>query len=204
MGFAYAPSGNVSATVTVNGSQVFSGDVTTSNTPRESEPVDNTQLLSFDLDENTTNLSVSVTVSGGELCWGRTKTTASYNYYIDRDYHSTLADPANVTLEEQQAIATGIGESALGSSLYNDLMAGNISTPTAEQQTAISTANQYVDYDNDFWHERTHLTNPQLNGSAWTNWDSDTMGEGNIFVLADGDTLTYTWTCDLDHCVLVA
>jgi len=207
MGQAYAPSGNVSATVTVNGAQVFSGDVTTSNTPREGQPDNVTQLLSFELDESVTNLSVSVTVSGGEITWGKTKTNGCKNLKISEDWQTTnIPDDTNTSSAAQNHIADTLGSDALGADLYNALKAGTVPNPTAEQRATITTAAEYIDWDNDFYHNVSHLTNPQLNGSSWSDWDSETMGEGNIFILQDGDTLTYTWTCDptADDCVLVA
>ena len=197
-GQAYAPSGSVSATVSVNGSQVFSGDVTTSNTPRDGAPVGNTQLLSFDLDEAVTNLSVSVAVSGGELCWGKTVTNGGTDYRISVNYADSIADMTNITADEQTAVAA-IGEANLGTTLYNALTSGTLTNPTEEQKTAIANANKFTDWSNDYVHALGALTNPQVNGSAWSGWDADTMGEGAIFILADGDTLTYTWTVNPDN-----
>jgi len=202
-GQAYAPSGSVSATVSVNGSQVFSGNVTTSNTPRDGAPAGGTQLLSFDLDEAVTNLSVSVTVSGGELCWGRTVTNGGTDYRISVNYADSIADTANLTADEQTAVAA-IGEANLGTTLYNALTGGTLTSPTAEQNTAIANANKFTDWSNDYKYATETLTNPQINGSPWPSWDADTMGEGNIFILADGDALTYTWTMDTEKTVKVA
>lgn len=205
MGFAYAPSGSVSATVSVNGSQVFNGAVTTTNTPRDGGPTDSEQLLSFELDESVTTLSYSVSVSGGELCWGRTKTNGVQALKITSSWlDSNIPDDTNASAEAQNHIADTLGVDALGADLYNALKAGTVTNPTAEQRTAIDTASKYIDWANDYWHLPEHLTNPQLNGSAWPNWGADTMGEGNIFVLADGDTFTFTWTHDAtDNCTLV-
>lgn len=202
-GQAYAPSGSVSATVTVNGAQVFNGTVPTSDTPRDGVPGSNTELLSFDLDEAVTSLSVSAVVSGGELCWGSTITNGGTDHRIAVNYADSIADKTNLTADEQTAIAA-IGEANLGTTLYNALTAGTLTNPTAEQQTAIANANKFIDWSNDYVHAPSVLTNPQVNGSAWPNWDSDTMGDGSVFILADGDTLTYNWTLDPTACTKVA
>lgn len=205
MGQAYTPEGSVSATVTVNGTQVFSGNVTTSNTPRDGFPENVSELLSFDLDESVTNLSVSVNVTGGELCWGKTKTNGCKNRKITEDWiTANVPDDTNASAGAQNHIADTLGADALGVDFYNALKAGTVPNPTAEQRDTIITAAEYTDWDNYFYHNVSHLTNPQLNGSPWGDWDADTMGDGNIFILQDGDTLTYTWTCDptADDCLL--
>ena len=54
-GSAYAPSGSVSVTVTVDGTQRFSGEVTTSATPRDGQPSTQSELISFTMDDSDTS-----------------------------------------------------------------------------------------------------------------------------------------------------
>ncbi|NDB64535.1 MAG: hypothetical protein EB168_02540 [Euryarchaeota archaeon] len=196
-GQAYAESGDVSVVMSVNGTQVFSGNVSDSSTVRNgAAPTTENHLWSWDLDEDTLgDLTVSITATGGELCIGpmdcnRVKT----GQIIPPSWFQTNVEPYypdNVSAENQQYIATQLG-TALGTDLHAALAAG---TKTGEltqaEKDAIRAANRVTD-NTTYRRQQEIRESVQING-ADIGWTTDAEKEGNWPILSDGDVLTYTW-----------
>jgi len=204
-GQAYAASGNVSVTMSVGGTQVFSGDVNDSSTVRSGPPSTENHLWSYDLDESTTgNLAVSITVSGGELCLGPTHHNLGPAKYIPLSWFSDTAD-ANWSASDQTYMATNVGQTALDAQkagLYDKLVAGTATASddldafvAANDSAPRSTSTYVVANDN-----RTNLA---INGStsAPNISEASTDAEKALWwpVLQDGDELTYTWAFNPDE-----
>ena len=203
-GQAYAASGDVNVTMTVNGTQVFSGAVNDSTTVRSGPPSIENHLWTYELDENTTgNFAVSIVVTGGELCLGYTESNLNKTQLIPDSWFVDNADTLT-TPESQAYMATQVGQALtdeLSPGLYDRMMAG-----TASNEDAII----FVDA-NKQWGPRSSETfkptvdvrnNLQINGdpeaAPIANADTSEDQSGWWPILQDGETLTYTWVFDPD------
>jgi len=194
-GQAYAESGDVTATLTVGGVQVFNGAVNDSTTVREGQPTIQNHLFSFTLDENTTgNLSYSLAVSGGELCLGQT----SYNgapipgAVVTQEWlEANVPDNSNVSADAQSYMADQLTEAKLGTTLYNAMKAGTVSSyEPGEVADAITAANTVLDWDN-YYPADDVRASATLDGESM-GW-SDAESKQNWVILSDGQTFACTW-----------
>jgi len=199
-GSAYAASGDVTVTVTVDGIQRYNSTVTTSDTPRDGQPTTQSELLSFTMDETVTgDKSLSVAVSGGELTMGNWQCNGAHNEIMD--IHTMGANNGGTfSSAEQNTIATTIGETKLNAQqagLYAKLTGG---TATSDDGDDIQAANNTgalntTDY---VWLTEANdkKTNPQIDGVAVEGG----MGDDNLDsaqwwpIIGDGETFTATWS----------
>ena len=199
-GQAYAESGDVTAVLTVGGTEVFNGAVNDSTTVRSGPPDTTNHLFSFTLDENTTgNLSYSLNVSGGELCLGPTEYNGVKSQIIADDNEFFSITGAG-TLEQQQTYSAQIGESNLGTALYNKMQAG---TATADDADAILAANKngarnFGTAEADFVTADDTRTSAQVDGEALPDWNNAEVNTKNWVIIEDGSTFTCTWSFDPD------
>jgi len=200
MGRAYAASGDVTVTLTVDGTQVFNSTVSTQNTALGGPPQfsDLSELVTWTLDESVTGAkSATLAVSGGQFIMGPIKCNGAHSHYQNWADIANL-DPSNVTADEQSAFADLVGSDALGADLYNALKAGTVTNPTDAQRATMDAADQAgpmntVDYvwllaDND------QKASAQVNGVDQPGWDDAETSAKNYLMLEDGDTLTTTWS----------
>lgn len=198
-GQAYAESGDVTAVLTVGGTEVFNGAVSDSTTVRDGQPTTQNHLFSFTLDENTTgDLSYSLAVSGGELCLGPTKYNGIKTQIVTEDAFFSIDDAG--TAEQQQTYSTQIGESNLGTALYNKMQAGTATTDDADAILAANKngARNFGSTDADFVIADDTRTSAQVNGEALADWDNAEVNTRNWVILEDGSTFTCTWSFDPD------
>ena len=197
-GSAYAPSGDVSVTITVDGAQVYNGTVTTSDTPRDGQPTTQTEILSFTLDETVVgDKPLVITTSGGEFVMGNWQCNGAHNEIMDL---LTMAEANGGTFSpaEQATVASTIGQTALdaqSAGLYDKLVAG---TATSDDGPAIALANNTgalntTDY---VWLTQSNdkKSSAQVNGVSQPDWDDALTSAQNWLVLQDGDTFTATWS----------
>jgi hypothetical protein len=193
-GQAYASAGDVTAVLTVGGVEVFNGAVNDSTTVRDGQPTINNHLFSFTLDEATTgNLAYSLTATGGELCLGQTQYNgAKIAKLSDEWVASNIPDVTAVSTAAQTHIATELGETALGTDLYNALVAGTVTNPSDAQNATLAEAVMQTDWT-------TYVTsndvraNGQIDGVAMVDWEDDAVNTGNWPILEDGQVFTCTW-----------
>jgi len=198
-GQAYAEAGDVTAVLSVGGVEVFNGAVNDSTTDREGNPPDTSNLLfTYTLDEATTgNLAYSLAVSGGELCLGRTKYNGVTGLTIPQSWmDANIPDPTAISAEAQTYVANTIGESALGSDIYNAFIAGTLTNPTDEQNTAIIAANTNSTDFTVYGSDNDERSSAQIDGVALEGWDDATVNTNNWPIIPDGSTFTCTWNLD--------
>ena len=196
-GQAYAASGDVTATLTINGTQVFSGAVNDSTTVREGQPTMQNHLFSFELDENTIgNLAYSLTVSGGELCLGPSVHNLAPAYYVPMSWFVDTAE-GNWSAADQTYLANNISEEALDAQqagLHAKLVAG---TGTEADQEDLQAANASAPKSAEtFVSVSDARLSAQINGEALAEWDDVAVNARNWPILQDGDTFTCTWVFD--------
>ena len=197
-GQAHAEAGDVTAVLSVGGVEVFNGAVSDSTTDREGNAPNTSNLLfTYTLDEATTgNLAYSLAVSGGELCLGRTHYNGVPGMTIPRSwFDANVADTNNVSAEAQTYIANTIGESALGSDIYNAFIAGTLTNPTDEQDAAVMSANAITDFTV-YGEDNDARTNAQIDGVDLEGWDDAEVAKLNWPIIGDGETFTCTWNLD--------
>jgi hypothetical protein len=200
-GQAYAASGGVNVTMTVGGTQIFSGAVNDSTTVREGQPTVENHLWTYELDENTTgNLTVSIAVTGGELCVAATEHDLNYTQIISQEWLDAN-DPS--TADAQTHLATQIGEVRLDAEqagLHAKLVAG---TAVADDYPDILAANLKGPRGTTFVKVIDERTNLAINGDASHSQiaEASTASEkaGWWPVLQDGDTFTFNWDFDPDN-----
>lgn len=198
-GQAYAESGDVTATLTINGTQVFSGAVNDSTTVRVGQPETENHLFTFVLDENTTGaLSYSLAVSGGELCLGPTRYNGVKTQILPEDSPFWQEVGPTSTLEQQQTYSNLIGEANLGTELYNKMqsgLAGPDDVP-AVIEVINSGPRNFNTGDGDFVRFEDIRSSAQIDGQnlAWTDDES----KRNWPVIDAGQTFTCTWEFDPD------
>jgi len=198
-GQAYAASGDVSVTMSVGGTQVFSGAVNDSTTVRSGNPTTENHLWTYTLDENTVgDLAVSIAVSGGELCLGPTFHNGRTDPYItdtaQAEAYGLSDNTTNLSAEAQTWTAGQIGEAALDAQkagLHAKLVAGTATA--ADDFDDVKAANTSKKNWDDFVLDNDVRDNPQLNGAAYTLMDDDEVSRSYWPILQDGDTFTYTW-----------
>ena len=196
-GQAYAEAGDVTATLTVGGVQVFNGAVNDSTTVRDGAPDTENHLFTFILDENTTgDLSYSLAVSGGELCLGPT----SYNGAVIQTpvipqswFDANMPDNTNVSAEAQDYMADQYGEVKLGTTLYNKMKAGTLSSyyEGADADTLVA-ANITTNTEwSGYYRADDVKSSAQVDGQSlsWTDEES----KQNWAIIEDGQTFTCTW-----------
>jgi hypothetical protein len=189
--------------MSVNGTQVFNGAVNDSSTVRSGPPSILNHLWSYELDENTTgDLTVSVAVTGGELCLGLTHNNLNKTKPVPDSWFEEQADQVG-SAENQAYLASQIGQALLDAEqagLYDKLVAGtalesdsadvlaaNANGPrSAEEFIPLNDVRSDLQINNDANH-------PQI-----VEADQDEEKAGWWPILQDGDTLTYTWTFDPD------
>ena len=197
-GSAYAPVGDVSVTVTVDGIERYNGTVTTSETPRDGQPTTQSELISFTMDESVVgDKSLQIDVSGGEFVMGNWQCNGAHTEIIDL---ASLfqAGGGNFGAEEQATIASAIGETKLESQqagLYAKLTSG---TATIEDAPPIYSANETGDLNlTDYvWliQDNDKKSSAQVNGVDQPEWDDELTSARNFLILQDGDTFTAIWS----------
>lgn len=201
-GQAYAASGDVSVVMSVGGTEVFNGAVNDSTTVRSGAPSTENHLWTYVLDEDTTgNLTVSVAVTGGELCLGPTQHDKQLGYYIPLTWFTTTAD-GNWSAADQTYMAGNIPQAALDAQqagLHAKLVAGN---GTSADEADVFAANATAPKTADFVKANDIRDNLAINGDPNHSQltEADTAFEKASWwpILQDGETLTYTWTFDPD------
>lgn len=201
IGQAYAESGDVSVVMTVGGTEVYNGTVSDSTTVRSGQPTTENTLWTWELDENTTgDLAVSITVSGGELCLGpaqyngvRKRSAECETWVTNNHLNLWNSDQTAIelTADEQTAIAGYGTEARLGTDLYNALVAGTKTNPTADEQTTMHEAMAPRDFTTYHMADDTR-SSAQLNG-ADLGWSTDADKIQNWVIAEAGDVITYTW-----------
>ena len=197
-GQAYAASGDVTAVLSVGGVEVFNGAVNDSSTVRNGQPTTSNPLFTYTLDEATTgDLAYSLTATGGELCLGQTEYNGIANQTIPNSWFaSNVPDSTAVTAEAQTYIANTIGESALGSTIYDALIAGTLTNLTDEQDADIVTANAIATDFTVYGKANDTRANGQIDGSSMAEWNDDAVNKANWPILEDGQAFTCTWNLD--------
>ena len=193
-GQAYASAGDVTAVLTVGGVEVFNGAVNDSTTVRDGQPTTNNHLFTFTLDEATTgNLAYSLTATGGELCLGQTEYNGAKIAKISAEwFESNIPDATAVSTAAQTHIATELGETALGTDLYNALVAGTVTNPSDAQNATLSEALMQTDWTTYVVADDTRV-NAQIDGVDMVDWEDDAVNTGNWPILEDGQVFTCTW-----------
>jgi hypothetical protein len=201
-GSAYAASGNVSVTITIDGTQRFSGEVTTSATPRDGQPTSQSELISFTMDDSVTgDKSLSVAVSGGEFVMGNWQCNAAhYNSIVDIASLTDNGADIDTDASAQQTIASGIGQATLDaqkSGLYAKLNGGTATI--ADDADDINIANRNGLNTTDYvWLNQANdkKTSPQIDGTAVEGGmgDSDSNSAQWWPIISDGETFTATWS----------
>jgi len=199
-GQAYAASGDVSVTMSINGTQVFSGAVNDSSTPLDGEPTSNNHLWTYELDENTVgNLAVSIAVSGGVLALGATQNNLN-NTKIIPDEWWDAQDPADRDSAEYQTyIANTIGQTLLDAEqpgLYDKLIAGTATLETDGND--IWTANLKGPGSTEEFETINDIRNTlAINGATddirLSGADTPLAQASWWPIIEDGETLTYDW-----------
>ena len=199
-GCAHDPSGSLDVTLSVGGNEVFNSSITAETTPHTEIPLDTGHLFSFDVDESLTgNQNWSITVTGSddsadlhiaqdmlECNKVRPNMTIELEYFTDKI--NAMDDPATDAFEAsvQTHIANTIGETALGSTVYNKMIAGT-SVP-ADDARVVMEANELEGLDADVYYAvegaRTSL---QVDGEAVSLDNNATIYAGS------GSTATLTW-----------
>jgi len=197
-GQAYAATGDVTAVLSVGGVEVFNGAVNDSSTVRNGQPTTSNHLFTYTLDEATTgDLAYSLTATGGELCVGKTEYNGIANQTIpDSWFVSNVPDKTAVTAEAQTYIANTIGESALGSTIYDALIAGTLTNITDEQDADIVAANRTATDFTVYGVANDTRENGQVAGVDLAEWDDDAVNKANWPILEDGQAFTCTWKLD--------
>ena len=197
-GSAYAPSGSVSVTVTVDGTERYNGTVTTSATPRDGQPTSQSELISFTMDESVTgDKSLQIDVSGGEFVMGNWQCNGAHNEIMDL-LSMAQANTGTFSAEEQATIASTIGQTKLDAQqagLYAKLTGGTATTgdgPDIQAANETGTLN-LTDY---VWLNQANdkKASAQVNGVAQTGWEDAQTSAQNWLILQDGDTFTATWS----------
>ena len=197
-GQAYAASGDVTAVLSVGGVEVFNGAVNDSSTVRNGQPTTSNHLFTFTLDEATTGgMAYSLTATGGELCLGQTEYNGIPSLTISQDWFETnVPDDSAVSAEAQTHIADTLGESALGSDLYNALKAGTITDASDEQHAKILAENTIATDFTVYGKANDTRANGQIDGSSMAEWNDDAVNKANWPILEDGQAFTCTWNLD--------
>jgi hypothetical protein len=201
-GQAYAASGDVSVTMTVGGTQVFTGAVNDSTTVRDGQPTIQNHLWTYTMDENTVgNLVVTIAVTGGELCLGQTEDNLHYTQIIPSSWVEANPD---LSAANQTYLATNIGQTLLdaeSAGLYDKLVAG---TATLEADAAnIGAANSKGARDATVYEMLNDLRdNLQIDGVALSEASTTNDKAGWWPIVQDGETLSYDWTYDPDAVAL--
>ena len=204
-GQAYAASGDVNVVLTVGGTEVFNGAVNDSTTSRSGQPQTENHLFTFTLDENTTgDLSYSLAVTGGELCLGPTKHNGHKTPIVpDSELRTTEWNPPG-SAELMEDISTRIGETYLGTDLYNALQAGTAGTDVGDAvlEANLNGPRNFGTTDADIgncWCERTGA---QIDGVDIPGWALADTNKQAWAIIQDGETFTCTWKFDPDHGVI--
>jgi len=197
-GQAYAAAGDVSVTMTVGGTQVFTGAVNDSTTVRNGQPTTQNHLWTYTMDENTVgNLAVTIAVTGGELCLGQTEDNLHYTQIIPTSW---LEANLELTADNQTYLATNIGQALLdaeSAGLYDKLVAG---TATLEADAVnIGTANSKGPRDASVYEVLNDVRdNLQIDSGAISEASTAEDKAGWWPIVQDGETLSYDWTYDPD------
>jgi len=194
-GQAYASSGDVTAVLSVGGVEVFNGAVSDSTTVRSGPPTTSNLLFSYTLDEATTGtLAYSLTVAGGELCLGPTHYNYAEAQVISSDWvAANIPDLTNVSADAQTHIASTLGETALTTAYYNELVAGTAGTPSDAQTALFQAANMPATSSVYVISDDTRAS-AQIDSVAMVDWDDDAVSKINWPVLEDGSVFTCTLT----------
>ena len=196
-GQAYAETGDVTAVLTVGGVEVFNGALAHSDEDRDGGPPTISDLqFQFELDEATVGeLSYSLEVTNGEFALGETEYNGVPTPIITPAWFTDNApDSSNVSTAAQTHLATTIGETKLGSTLYDALVAGTLTAPTEEQLTAIATANTTTNFDT-FKQANDARANALIDGEAIEGWTDDN-DQSFWPIIEEGSTFTCTWNLD--------
>ena len=196
-GQAYAESGDVTATLTIAGQVVFNGPVLDSTTVRDGQPRTSNLLFEYKLlASQIGKLSYSLAISGGELCLGRTK----YNLlpvailtetWIDQN----IPDLTNVSTSAQTHMASTFGEDRLGSTIYDALVAGSLTTPTDEQLQVLIEANNTQGPEDVFKWDNDDRKNALIDGEEIEGW-AMRWSPSWWPIIDDGSTFTCNWNLD--------
>ena len=198
-GCAHDTSGSLNVVVTVGGVEVYNGAVTADTDAHVDGDKPENELFSFELDEAVSgDTSWEVTVTGtddtadlglGKLeCngVGHPNVTIPLSYFLDKAKANGDDWSVPFSAEDQAYIANTVGETRLGTEVYNKLLAGT-SQPTVDAPV-IMVANEEEGEDlTHFMRVDKTLSNGQLNGEAY-----DVTPEGMWPIVGNGETLTMT------------
>lgn len=197
-GCAHDPSGSLDVTLSVGGNEVYNGSITAETEPHTEDPLEVSHIFSFDVADTVTgNQNWSMTVTGSEdpaqvnishmECNNvRPNMTIELEYFTDKI--EAMEDPTTegMTSEQQTHVANTIGETALGSTVYNKLVAGT-SVPAVDGRV-VMVANELDGLDADHYYTvEGSFTSVQIDGEAYAS------GEGVTIPVQSGETMTLTW-----------
>lgn len=197
-GCAHDPSGSLDVTLSVGGNEVYNGSITADTEPHSEDPLEISHIFSFDVADTVTgNQNWSMTVTGTtdpahvnishmECNNVRPNMTIELEYFTDK--LTAMDDPTADSFEAsvQTHIANTLGETALGSTVYNKLIAGT-SVPAVDARVVME-ANEEDGKDADHYYDvEGSFTSIQINGEAYAS------GEGVTIPVQSGETMTLTW-----------
>lgn len=197
-GCAHDPSGSLDVTLSVGGNEVFNGSITADTEPHNEDPLEIGHIFSFDVADTVTgNQNWSMTVTGTtdpshvnishlECNNVRPNMTIELEYFTEK--LTAMDDPTADSFEAsvQTHIANTIGETALGSTVYNKMIAGT-SVPAVDARVVME-ANELDGKDADHYYEvEGSFTSVQIDGEAYAS------GEGVTIPVQSGETMTLTW-----------
>ena len=196
-GQAYAETGDVTAVLTVGGVEVFNGALAHSDEDRDGgQPTTSDLQFQFVLDEDTVGeLSYSLEVTNGEFALGPTTYNGVPKLLLTPEWAlANVTDNNNLSTSAQTHIATTIGETKLGSTIYNALIAGTLADPSDAQDQVIHAASNITDFDT-FKAANDTRTNALIDGAAIAEWTEEN-DQSFWPIIGEGSTFTCTWNLD--------
>ena len=199
-GCTHDDAGSLDVVITVGGNEVFNSTITADTEEHDSsEPLLWEHVLSFEVPEETTgNQAMTVSVTGshdsGELyvysleCNKvRPNMQIALEYFTDKINAMEDAAIDQFAPDVQAYIANTLGETALGTEIYNKLLAGN-GVP-AQDAAVVMPANELEGLDESVYYPvNSRPTNVNIDGEAY-----DMSNEGSAIPVLHGHTATFTW-----------
>jgi hypothetical protein len=197
-GCAHDTGGSLTAVVEIGGVEVYNGSVTADTEPHGDLP-EHVELFNFDLAEDVSgDTAWSVTVTGtddastmhlGALTCNKVTPTTTIPLSYFTDAIEAMADPLTdaMTADQQTYVANTLGETALGTTVYNKLVAGT-SVPATDARVVME-ANETGTDTTTYHTVGKVLTNGATDGEAY---DGDMTILGYAPMIANGETWTMT------------
>ena len=197
-GCAHDASGSLDVTLSVGGSEVFNGSITVDTAEHTESPLEIAEIFTFDVDDSITgNQAWSMTITGSaddaemhvhhlECNNVRPNMTLELEYFTDKI--AALDDPITDALpaDVQTNIATTIGETALGSTVYNKLIGGT-SVPAVDAGVVMNANEEEGKDANHYYKVEGTFSSVTINDEAYA------VSEGVTIPMISGDTLALTW-----------